>query len=160
MSTQPTFTDLQVLDRLGRERPNNFSLEEATAHIRNCGILDMLARDFGPVGTEQDAPQDWGCLLIQWGAIQDATFHTEIVLRHWDVTSPNERLSLRFSNFGNLAAVSALDETEPTPEVLSSIRAACAQAGYLLLGEEQLYEKWTDYHGEQKSAWSRFFDYV
>lgn len=84
--------------------------------------------------------------------IQDASFHSEIVL-------PGGRL--RFSNFGRMIAVTP--DSEIPEDVMAAIRELAAGRGYTLVPTADLETPYPRGDGTQlgiRTWWIRYFDYL
>lgn len=82
-------------------------------------------------------------LLYETGKhIQDASFHGQILLPRSLLTEPDYHLSLRTSNFGQLATVYD-DDTLVRPQVLSTMRIVLDELGYLYVPTAVLVVSYT-----------------
>lgn len=146
----PSISDFLVLDSKGNEYPSDFSHQEAVQLVSTSGFLRALQDQFGEEHLN----------IEQWPSIQDAYFHTEIVLKHLHPLFPEDRYSLKLSNFGNLAQISAIDINELPQEAIDLLSQICTSSGYILLPDELLYTKWESTKGILITAAKRFFSYV
>ena len=92
-------------------------------------------------------------LKVETGSnIQDASFHSEVLLGN---------TCLRFSNFGNMIAVS--DDKAIPPVTLETVVELAQQNGYIFIPTELLEE---EYDGDNPGVtgirdwWIRYFDWV
>jgi len=89
-------------------------------------------------------------------AIQDASFHSQV-----RVPSPDSVVQLRFSNFGDLVALSAEDSV--ATDIVDTIKRLALSLGYVYVPTRSLT---TPYTGRNPGVtgirdwWTRYFDWV
>lgn len=154
-STEEWLQRFAELDLLGDDSPSGFSVESATKDPSIASLVAELQQAFG---TADSGPDDTETVWIDQ-TVQDASYHTGILLKGWDPAAPSDRMEIRLSNFGRLACVSAIDDAEPNDAVFAFLAVAVGRAGYTLLDDGALRARWTDCHGKETNAWKRFFDY-
>ena len=101
------------------------------------------------------------CDVEVWPALRDATFHGSVQLPPGALARP-EPVSIRVSNFGNLASLVG-DESAVRPELLPSLRRAIERRGYRYVPPDLLARRYTGVH-QSKGLFvnwgARFFGYV
>ncbi|MEK7632268.1 MAG: hypothetical protein AAB473_00570 [Patescibacteria group bacterium] len=158
LSSQQWLQRFKELDLLGRERPLNFSLEIATKEVLESSLIEKFEKQFGTQGYHPDGT--WTFLVAQWPEIQDATYHTGLLIKGWNQTSPQDRLEIRLSNFGRLAYIHTIDDTEPDDTFFTFLGTIISCAGYTLLDDDVLHVRWNDHNGLETCAQKRFFEYL
>lgn len=158
LSSQQWLQRFKELDLLGSEHPSNFSLEIATREVLESNLIEKFEKQFGAQGYHPDGT--WTFLVTQWPEIQDATYHTELLIKGWNQTSPQDRLEIRLSNFGHLACIHTIDDTEPDDTFFMFLDTMISCAGYTLLDDDILHMRWNDRKGLETCARKRFFEYL
>lgn len=142
----------QTLDQQGECYPNGFQYQPAIQDFHASGLHAALNQYFN-YQTKHDE-------LSMWPVIQDATFYVQFLLRQWHPLQLEARLDVRVSNFGKLVGIMALDAVEPDTTIEQVFDMICQRHGYQYVPTADMYLKWLNRHGQQTTAWQRFFDYV
>jgi len=98
---------------------------------------------------------------IETGAeIQDASFHSQITIVH----SEDDHTQLRFSNFGRMATVYGLNDSEQVPSgLLAAIVRLLDAHGYVYIPSNELDVRYTKSAGLEigiRDWFYRFFEYL
>lgn len=146
------------------EFPHGFDHRRALARVH--ALVERLQTGFG-------------CRCALDTDVQDASFHADIAVPA-EATGAGERITMRLSNFGDLAVIAAenpgcyldLDEAEAegalTPADRRTVETAAVSLGYVLIPEPILRRPYDGVTrlGEHSSPygeatwWIRFFDYL
>jgi hypothetical protein len=133
----------KIDDPVWWEYPPGFAHQEASTRFRN--FVCQLEQTLGiALETETGA------------AIQDASFHSQV-----RIPSQDSVVTLRFSNFGEMVALS--EEESVAADVVDTIRRLALLLGYVYVPTRLLT---TPYTGKNPGVtgiedwWTRYFDWV
>lgn len=117
--------------------------------------------------TMRTLADELGLELERDGCVQDATHHDELALYAVDPARPNvrhTRLSIRFSNFGDLATATTFGRPMVEGVEMAAIGALLARQGWTYVPAEALEAPYDGTHPGFREAgttwWDRYFDYA